>query len=242
MFDRNYFDKTYFDGSDVIIQIFVSGISSNEAFGNPTVTLFLQILVPDGIETQEAFGTAKLTLYLSPSGIASTEAFGDARIVLYLVVSGIATAEAFGSSIISHALRRWLKHRRFLTPYRRLDTFSTPYREITVQVISYRRIEVNVEMDKYFRGDTPNIRAFIYDEAGALVDPTTSITCSILDPNNVVKQDFTSMVKVDTGKYRYTGYTIDSTADAGTWTALVRTRDGPVVETSEQSFEVVALP
>jgi len=218
------------------------GIDSQEAFGDPIEVRLTQEISPPSIAPQEAFGTATVTLFISSSGIGSGESFGSSVITLSIVPSGIATAEVFGSTIISHIIRRWLTHRRFLTPYRKMETFSTPYREITVRVISYRLIEVNVEMDKYFRGDTPNIRAFIYDETGALVDPTTSITCSILDPNNVVKQDFTSMTKVSTGKYRYTGYTIGSTADTGKWSALVRSTDGTVVETSEQLFEVVALP
>lgn len=72
------------------------GIASAEAFGTAKITLYL---LPGGIGTAEAFGNPVVhaTNTIQPSGIASAEAFGTLKLTLYILPSGIASAEAFGS-------------------------------------------------------------------------------------------------------------------------------------------------
>lgn len=75
-----------------------SAIASAEAFGTAKLTLYLK---PSAISSTEAFGTAKLNLLLQPSAIASTEALGTAKLNLKLEPSAIPSAEAFGTTIIA---------------------------------------------------------------------------------------------------------------------------------------------
>ena len=74
------FDELYFDDN-----LFGWGVSE---------------IAPGGIVSAEAFGTAKLGLYLLPTGIASAEAFGTAKLNLTLLLTGIASAEAFGTPLL----------------------------------------------------------------------------------------------------------------------------------------------
>lgn len=58
----------------------------------------LQLILPNGIATGEAFGATKLNLWLTPSAIASAEALGTAKLNLALSPSAIASAEAVGTA------------------------------------------------------------------------------------------------------------------------------------------------
>ncbi len=80
--------------------ITMSGIPSEEAFGNHSISAGLQI-IGIGIDSGEAFGTAKLNLSIQPSGIGSTEAFGTAKLNQKIVFTGIASGEAFGAASVA---------------------------------------------------------------------------------------------------------------------------------------------
>lgn len=78
-------------------QVLPSGIASAEAFGTALIRL---VVAPSAIGSAEAFGTAALRLVVAPTGIASAEAIGTARIVLRVAPAGLGTAEAFGVALI----------------------------------------------------------------------------------------------------------------------------------------------
>ncbi len=59
-----------------------------------------QTLIPTGIASAEAFGTAKLNLKLITSAIASAEALGSPKLNLKVTASGIASLEFFGDPTI----------------------------------------------------------------------------------------------------------------------------------------------
>lgn len=87
------------------LAILPSGIATAEAFGTAVVGRGAVAIVPAGIATLEAFGNAEVNLVLkiiTPSGIATLEAFGTATVarVVYIVPAGIASEEAFGAPVV----------------------------------------------------------------------------------------------------------------------------------------------
>lgn len=81
-----------------------TGIASAEAFGALTVVPGAVSVLPTAIGSLEAFGTAKLLLYLKPSAIPSGEAFGTPTLGNFLLPSSIASEEAFGSLVVTGPL------------------------------------------------------------------------------------------------------------------------------------------
>ena len=83
---------------DVSTDIDTSGISSEEAFGSPTLGQ-PQPLLASGIQSEEEFGNASVgTLqYIVPTGIPSEEGFGSHFLGITVIQSvGIASSGAFG--------------------------------------------------------------------------------------------------------------------------------------------------
>ncbi|MBA7630621.1 hypothetical protein ES703_38145 [subsurface metagenome] len=78
-----------------------SAIPSAEAFGALTVVPGAVTVLPTAIGSLEAFGSAKLLLYLKPSAIPSAEAFGTPTLGTFLLPSSITSEEAFGTPIIA---------------------------------------------------------------------------------------------------------------------------------------------
>jgi len=99
-------------------------------------------------------------------------------------------------------------------------------------------------MNEYFRGSTPYLYCEVWSKAGALVDPATSITCTIEDPNGtLVAASATETMGKEggaTGKFFYAGYTVDSTALSGPYKWRPTVTDSSIVTVSfEDTFEVM---
>jgi hypothetical protein len=61
-------------------------------------------IVPDGIASEESFGTASLEVHVSPTGIPTAEAFGTAAVnsgIVSVTTTGIASAEVFGTAALT---------------------------------------------------------------------------------------------------------------------------------------------
>jgi len=71
---------------------------------------------------------------------------------------------------------------------------------------------------------TVRVLAYVYDDAGNLVDPT-SIKVTITDPDGTKKVDGVAMTKGDTGIYSYYYKTTTSTTKDW-WTGEVEVIDG----------------
>lgn len=99
-FDELYFDENLFGWG--VSELFPGGIASAEALGTLTIVPGSVTIIPEGIVTAEAFGSAKLVLYLLPTGITSAEAFGNPTVkpIVILHPSGIPSAEAFGNPLL----------------------------------------------------------------------------------------------------------------------------------------------
>jgi len=91
-------------------------------------------------------------------------------------------------------------------------------------------IEVITE---FLRLATVRVRASIYDDDGALVNPTTSITIDIWDSEGTKQEDGTAMDSVSTGIYEFF-YNLAADSVAGNWRGIVWVVDG--TKTSEFSF------
>ena len=92
--------------------------------------------------------------------------------------------------------------------------------------------------------DTVKIWAYFYDEDDALVNPTTSITIDIYDPDGTLQVDGAAMTNSDTGIYYYYYHKGDS-ADPmakGNWRGTIKAVDGlgvdAVVSTGNFHFKV----
>lgn len=72
---------------------------------------------------------------------------------------------------------------------------------------------------------TVRVIAYVYDDDGNLVDPTTSIKVSIWDPDDVNQVDGAAMTKSATGVYEYYYKTTSSTTK-GWWRGEVEVIDG----------------
>lgn len=78
-----------------------SGISSAQAIGTASVE---RAVSATGIASAEAHGTAHLARTVDPAGVASAEAFGTAGFDDGLLATGVASAETFGTAQIERAI------------------------------------------------------------------------------------------------------------------------------------------
>ena len=92
---------------------------------------------------------------------------------------------------------------------------------------------------KFLAKSTIWVRAFVYDSAGALVDPTTSIKLTLVDSAAAVKVDALAMTKSTTGIYDYYYTTLVACAE-GWWNGEVWVVDGSgeTAKTSSGEFSV----
>ena len=94
---------------------------------------------------------------------------------------------------------------------------------------------------KFLSKSTIWVRAFVYDKDGALVDPTTSIKLTLVDPLGAVKVDTLAMTKdgTNTGIYDYYYTTLVDCAE-GWWNGEVWVVDGTgdTAKTSCGAFSV----
>lgn len=80
-------------------QIIGSGVISAENVGTPVI-IATQYLLPQAIDSAEAFGNSQFNLNLLPSGIAGAKVFGTAKLNQQIAGSGIASAEIHGTPTI----------------------------------------------------------------------------------------------------------------------------------------------
>src|SRR3972149_9656044 len=66
----------------------------------PALIITAGLIIPSGIPSGEAFGSAKLNQQILPSTISSTESFGTTKINQQLKPTAIVSTEAFGTSKI----------------------------------------------------------------------------------------------------------------------------------------------
>jgi uncharacterized protein YfaS (alpha-2-macroglobulin family) len=82
----------------------------------------------------------------------------------------------------------------------------------------------------YYQGETITLNATVKTTARALVNPTTSITITVKDPDGTTKVDAQAMSNDSTGKYHY-DYAIPSDATVGEWDVEVIASSGnPSIE------------
>lgn len=102
-------------------------------------------------------------------------------------------------------------------------------------------------METYRRLETPKLWLIIKTQTisddgvlsdDALTDPDTSIKAIIEDSTSTVVQALDDMVKSETGKYYYQGYTIPADAKTGIWNWEGRGTDTNGVAIGGGSFEV----
>lgn len=92
--------------TNLLSQIFPSSIASEEAFGQPVITGLVAVIVPIGIPSEEAFGDSNVKLllsYINPTGIPSEEQFGVAEVSLQTQIispEGILSQETFGQPLV----------------------------------------------------------------------------------------------------------------------------------------------
>ena len=84
---------------------------------------------------------------------------------------------------------------------------------------------------------TVRVRAYIYDDDDALVDPTPPVTIDIFDPDGTPIESGATMTRADTGIYEYYYKTTVDSPD-GWWRGVVWVVDGSgdLAKTSEGSF------
>ena len=93
---------------------------------------------------------------------------------------------------------------------------------------------------EFLQGTTIRVRAFIYDDDGDLVAPTTSITIDIWDSEGTKVVDGTAMTLVSTGIYEYYCNT-DTDSPEGNWRGIVWVTDtGSKVSEGSFAFKVRA--
>lgn len=91
----------------------------------------------------------------------------------------------------------------------------------------------------YQTGETVRLRAKSANEYGSAIDPDTSITITVDDPDGTEKVAAEDMTQDDTGLYYY-DYDIASDATAGTWNYEVITTHGTNVTIEGDTFIVAA--
>jgi len=91
---------------------------------------------------------------------------------------------------------------------------------------------------KYLAGATIWVRAYIYDSAGSLVDPTT-VKLTLADSAGATKVNNLAMTKYAVGTYDYY-YNTTATSAEGWWNGEVWVIDGSgdTAKTSVESFGV----
>ena len=72
----------------------------------------------------------------------------------------------------------------------------------------------------YFQGETVRQKAYVTDESGALIDPS-SILITVVDSGGVKKVEAQAMSKDATGKYHH-DYLLASDAALGQWLVEVK--------------------
>ena len=95
---------------------------------------------------------------------------------------------------------------------------------------------------EFLQGTTVRVRAYVYDDDGDLVDPTTSITIEMWDSEGtkVVGATTTTMDFVSTGIYEYY-YNTDTDSPVGNWRGIVWATDtGSKVSEGSFGFKVKA--
>jgi len=95
-------------------------------------------------------------------------------------------------------------------------------------------IEVVTE---FLQGTTVRVRAYIYDDDGDLVSPTTSVTVDIWDSEGTKVVDGTAMTSVSTGIYEYY-YNTDTDSPTGSWRGIVWAADGTKISEGSFGFKV----
>jgi hypothetical protein len=86
----------------------------------------------------------------------------------------------------------------------------------------------------FIGGATVRVRAYVYDDDDALVDPT-SASVTIIDPDSTTQVDDTAMEETDTGIRDYF-YNTDSDTTKGHWRGTVKVVDGSG-DTAKTSIE-----
>lgn len=99
-------------------------------------------------------------------------------------------------------------------------------------------------MRDFIRGESVEVYAEVRNQAGALVNPTTSIKVTITDAagDKILLDDPNydeAMSTTGQGLFYY-HYTLLVTAALGWWTALVVVTDGTVVTKTRCGFKVIA--
>ena len=84
---------------------------------------------------------------------------------------------------------------------------------------------------------TVRVRAYIYDDDDALVNPTTSITIDIWDSAGTKQVNGVAMTPVSTGIYEYYYQTTAASAE-GNWRGIVWATDGTYVSEGSFAFKV----
>lgn len=82
----------------VVLTLFSTGITTNEAFGSPAIEFGIS---STGIATSEVIGSSAIGLTTNTAGIASVETIGSPNIGLGVTTSGITSAEVVGSPDIA---------------------------------------------------------------------------------------------------------------------------------------------
>ena len=103
---------------------------------------------------------------------------------------------------------------------------------------------INV-VTKFLDKDTVLIRAYVYNLAGTLTDPT-SVTIDIYNPDDTKKVDGGTTTKTSTGIYEYYYHKGESAVamDAGRWRGVIWIVDGQeddaIISHGNFSFDVEA--
>ncbi len=95
-----------------------------------------------------------------------------------------------------------------------------------------------IVVKEFLQGATVRVRAYVHDDDGDLVDPTTSITVDIWDSAGTKQVDGTAMSKVSTGIYEY-NYNTTTSSETGNWRGIVWVTDtGSKVSEGSFGFKV----
>ena len=91
---------------------------------------------------------------------------------------------------------------------------------------------------EFLQGGTVRVRAYIYDDDGDLVDPTTSITLDMWDSEGIKVVPATAMTYVSTGIYEHY-YNTTTSSQTGNWRGVVWVEDtGSKVSEGSFGFKV----